>query len=206
MKERWLIFCRTVGANGLTRALFEILEAMYAHPRRLYHNLEHIRACFQLLDEVGGAEEPVSLELALWLHDCLYEPGRPDNETLSAQVAGVFGRELRLGPGTVQRTQELILATRHSRETNGLIGDVALIADIDLGILGAADEVYDRYAAAIRVEFGHLPDEVYRKCREGFLRSLLARKAIYRTDRIFVRLEAKARANIEREIMGLEMR
>ncbi|MCC6677645.1 MAG: hypothetical protein IT436_10920 [Phycisphaerales bacterium] len=206
MRERWLTFCRAIGADGPARALFETIEAMYAHPRRMYHNLDHIRDCLDVFDDVGGAEEPISLELAIWLHDCIYEPGRPDNESMSAEVAVMFGRELGLSPAVVARVQDLILATRHTAESEPGTGDAGLIADIDLSILAAPPEAYDRYAAAIRVEFGFAPDEDYRKGREAFLRALLAKPEIYRTDIFRVRCESKARANIEREILGLEMK
>lgn len=206
MQERWLTFCRGIGAEAPAPALFETMEALYAHPRRVYHNLDHIRDCLDLFEEAGGAEEPVSLELALWLHDCIYQPGRPDNEAMSAKIAAMFGRELALGEGVVRHVQDLILATHHSDPGPGPGRDAALIADIDLAILGAPEDEYDRYAAAIRVEFGFAPDEDYRKGREGFLRTLLARPRIYRTDLFRIRCEAKARANIEREILGLEMK
>lgn len=206
MRDRWLSFCGSIGAEGPARALYETIEALYAHPRRMYHNLDHIRECLDIMDEVGSADEPVGLELAIWLHDCIYEPGRPDNEPLSAEVAIMFGHELGLSDDLVKRVQALILATRHSAPPGPGQGDDDLIADIDLAILAAEPENYDRYAAAIRVEFGFAPDEQYRKGREGFLRSLLARERIYQTDHFRVRAESRARGNIEREILGLEMK
>lgn len=206
MRERWVTFCGSLGAGGPARAMYETIEALYSHPRRMYHNLDHVGDCLEVFDEFGGAQEPVSVELALWLHDCIYEAGRVDNESMSAEVAAMFGRELSLSPPVVVRVQDLILATRHAGEARRLEGDAALMADVDLAILAAPQEEYDRYAAAIRVEFGFAPDEDYRKGREGFLRTLLARPEIYHTDRFRVRCEAKARGNIEREILGLEMK
>lgn len=205
MREQWLTFCRGLGVEARAQALYETIEALYAHPRRMYHNLDHIRECLDAFERVGGAEEPVGVELAIWLHDCIYEPGRSDNESLSAEVALMFARELGLSGPLAARVQKLILATRH---TSGVVltGDEALIADVDLAILAAEPDDYDRYAAAIRVEFGFAPNETYRTGREAFLRSLLARPEIFRTDHFRVQAEHRARENIEREILSLEMK
>lgn len=56
----------------------------------------------------------------------------------------------------------------------------ALLCDADLAILAADPAGYDTYAAAVRWEYAHLPNEVFRAGRAAVLRSLLGRPALYR--------------------------
>ena len=60
-----------------------------------------------------------------------------------------------------------------------LYGDAALVCSIDLAILGAEPRRYGRYEAAVRREYGYVPEEVYREGRRRFVRALLERPAIY---------------------------
>jgi len=62
--------------------------------------------------------------------------------------------------------------------------------------------VYDQYKAAIRAEYRIYPDILYRKGRKKVLEHFLERDQIYYTS-VFQAREEKARANLERELMGL---
>src|SRR5262249_16569257 len=59
---------------------------------------------------------------------------------------------------------------------------------------------YDRYAAAIREEYGHVPDDAFRAGRAAVLRHLLDLPVLYRTPELRDRWQAAAPANLHREL------
>src|SRR5688500_2160356 len=66
------------------------LAARYAAPHRAYHGIDHIAALARLFTEVErgpGWRAPLEVQLAMLFHDAIYEPGRPDNEDRSADLA-----------------------------------------------------------------------------------------------------------------------
>jgi predicted metal-dependent HD superfamily phosphohydrolase len=71
-------------------------------------------------------------------------------------------------------------------------------------ILGAGDERFDEYDAAIREEYSFVPIDTYRERRAEILKSFLARPRIYLTDDYHSRLDRLARANLQRAIDRLE--
>lgn len=163
----------------------------------MYHVLAHV---LDSLAELGRsrdlARDADAVRAALWFHDAVWEPSRPDSEAASAALA-----EAALAGGAVpemrrQSVQRLILATRH----DGLAAepDCRLIADIDLAILGADPRTYDRYEGAVRREYGHLSARQFASGRAAFASGMLARPRIYGTARYFRRLEVAARANLAR--------
>jgi predicted metal-dependent HD superfamily phosphohydrolase len=202
MRDRWTQLCRRLGAAGDPDLLFELLSALYSHPPRAYHNLGHISACLAAHDDVrDAAADADAVEFALWLHDAVYFPGRPDNETRSADVADMCLIHLRAEPRRVAPVRGLILATRHTGAP--LQGDAALVADIDMSILAAPPEAYARYATAIRAEYADLDDDAFHAGRAAFLRKLLARPALFYSDLLHQRLEDRGRRNVADEVARL---
>lgn len=159
--------------------------------------LPHVLACLDELNRSRDlAEDADAVRAALWFHDAVWEPARSDNEAASATLAdaalsaaGVPGRRRRA-------VRALILATHHDGIADD--PDARLIADIDLTILGAGPDDYDRYERAVRREYGQLSDEAFAAGRAAFAAGMLARPRIYATARYFRRLEAAARANLAR--------
>ncbi len=202
MRDRWIALCRRIGGGGDAEALFILLEGLYANPPRAYHNLGHIAACLGVLDRHRGlATDPDSVEFALWLHDCVYEPMRKDNEERSARTAALFARELHAPAGFADALASLIDATRHTGAA--LACDAALVADIDMSILASPAAEYDAYAGAIRREYALVPDAEYRAGRAAFLQGLLGGRAIFHTAMLKSMSEAAARENIARELLTL---
>jgi predicted metal-dependent HD superfamily phosphohydrolase len=173
------------------------LVARYAEPWRVYHVLDHVLACLgELTRSRHLAEDADAVRVALWFHDAVWEPARPDNEAASALLADAA---LSAGgiPGPRRRAvRALILATRHDHVAGS--PDARLIADIDLAILGADPDDYGRYERAVRREYGQLSDEAFAAGRAAFAQGMLARPRIYATERYFRRLEAAARSNLAR--------
>lgn len=175
------------------------LIAAYQAPNRHYHNLAHIEDCLAALstvEDLSAADRNV-LTQAIWWHDVVYDPTRSDNEERSAElaetsVAGDIGNEV----GRLIR-----LTKTHRVEPGDRLG--ALLVSIDLSILGADRPRYEAYAAAIRREYAHVPDEAYRSGRSDVLRRFMAMPAIY-PDAAFARTyDRHARDNIGWELASL---
>ena len=145
-------------------------------------------------------DDPAAL-LAAVLHDVVYEPTRSDNEEASARYAARVLAHLEAA--VVGRTCELVLATKAHDTCRPGDRSCAALLDADLAILGAPAERYERYAAAIREEYGHVPEEAFRAGRRAVLEGFLARDRLFLTDDVHERLDAAARANLRREITRL---
>lgn len=172
------------------------LIAAYSEPHRRYHGLGHVD---WLLGEARRrAAVIVDAELmgfAIWFHDAVYDPRRGDNEELSA---GWAARALPPGQRT-QRVAELIRMTKN-HAVGEAVGDAALFLDMDIAILGASSDVYEKYAADIRAEYGHVSDAAFAAGRSAFLEAQLNRQRIFRTDLYEREHGATARANMAWEI------
>ena len=183
----------------------ERLEAAYADPSRGYHDLRHLaEVCVRVreLTEEGGAPcDRVAVLLAAWFHDAVYD-GRPEPEDRSAAWAEDELPALVTDPGTVAEVARLVRLTETHRpddaDANGCV-----LSDADLGILAAPRERYDEYAADVRREYPHVPDDAFRAGRATILRDLLAKDHLFHTAYARRRWEADARANVERELAAL---
>jgi predicted metal-dependent HD superfamily phosphohydrolase len=80
---------------------------------------------------------------------------------------------------------------------------MALLQDIDLSILGADAELYDRYEGWIRQEYDFVPGAAFRKGRSAVLRSFLDQPVLYHTAELSERLEVSARDNLSRALVEL---
>ena len=80
---------------------------------------------------------------------------------------------------------------------------MALLQDIDLSILGADAELYDRYEGWIRQEYDFVPEAAFRTGRSAVLRSFLGQDVIYHTVELRERLEVSARDNLSRALVEL---
>jgi predicted metal-dependent HD superfamily phosphohydrolase len=207
LRAKWLDLCRRVcthddveGDGALT---FGMIETLYAHPERAYHNLGHVDVCLGVFEGVRLlAEDREAVEFALWMHDCVFDAARPDNEARSADASGMLAALLGARPGFAERVRELIMVTRHDRTPRG--GDEAVISDVDLSILGATPDAYAEYRRAIRAEFAFASEEQFAHGRHAFLGRMLDRDRIYATGLFRDELEARARENMDREMREIE--
>jgi predicted metal-dependent HD superfamily phosphohydrolase len=160
------------------------------------------------LAEFRGArrltENPAEVEMALWLHDVIYDPKGRGNEEKSADFAREFCREARAGDLFERRVGELILATKHN--TAPASEDARLVVDIDLAIFGQGEERLWRYEREVREEYGFVPEEVFRSKRAEILGMFLKRDRIYSTDFFFAKYEGQARENLTKSIAKLRER
>jgi predicted metal-dependent HD superfamily phosphohydrolase len=193
--------CPDASPGGAELA-YLVLESLYAHgggSPRLHHTLRHVAECLEALDAAREeAEYADEVEFALYAHDAVYDARRKDNEARSAAVAAMLLHDLGAPAEVNERVCGLIEATAHTRVGPGR--DERLIVDADLSILGSEAGRYDEYAVAIRKEFAHADDALYRAGRCAFLRAMLARERVFALGAMRDRYEAAARRN-----MGVEL-
>lgn len=169
----------------------------YREPQRHYHTLAHIAQCLGMFDQCKSlADNPDALELAVWFHDAIFEPGKPDNEKRSADLYlqlsdGVHDAATR---GLVKR---LIMATLHDGAS--LADDDAIyMVDIDLSSFGLSWDDFLQDSQNLRRESADLSDAEYYRRTTSFQNCLLAKERFYQSDYFAERLESQARANLAR--------
>lgn len=195
---------RSLNALGIEPRvdIFDELATAYDEDSRFYHTHEHIDVCLtEFNNHRHLAQNPAELEIALWFHDAIYDTHRNDNEERSAHwVAEYLGSE-GAAPEAIARICAAILATKtHATASD----DIALLIDIDLGILGAPEPIFEAYDRAIRQEYAWVSRDRYRRERSRILQSFLDRGCIFKTKEIQKDLEGKARANLSRKVRELK--
>jgi predicted metal-dependent HD superfamily phosphohydrolase len=218
-ERRWLEFLDSlVRASGLpagsARAadgapeVYLELDRRYREPHRHYHAWPHILACLGELEAARPlSPHPQALELAIWFHDAMYEPGAPDNEDKSARLARAAAGRLGLPGALAAEAGALILVTRHLGGEPDSPGacreDMALMLDIDLAVFGQPWEAFAAYEEGIGREYQAMPPELHRERRKRILQSFLDRPHIYLTGAFRDRYEEKARENLRLSIARL---
>lgn len=187
-------------------ALGAELVDRWGEAHRHYHGRSHLLAVLEALDQLLphagrplGRGEHDALVLAAWFHDAVYEgvPGR--DERTSAALA----RERLAAAGIPQRVvaevERLVLLTLdHAAAPGDLPG--ALLLDADLAVLGATPDAYAAYAAGVRREYAHVPEERFAAARQRVLEDLWRRQPVFRTPAAQRRWGARAARNLEGEI------
>ena len=182
----------------------EDLLARWAEPQRRYHTTDHLIAVLDRIDELAvHAADPDVVRLAAWFHDAVYLPERSTNEERSARLAERALPEAGVPAGAVSEVARLVLLTvTHDPEPGDRNGEV--LCDADLAVLAGAPQDYASYAAAVREEYGFVPDDAFREGRAAVLRHLLGLPRLFRTPEGRDRWEQAARHNLatELELLG----
>jgi predicted metal-dependent HD superfamily phosphohydrolase len=199
LASRWLAAWSALGLPVPDGAGFTEILARYREPQRAYHTDQHLIECLDWFDRVSDrADEPHAVEMALWYHDAVYWPRRSDNEQASADLAAAHLRAAGAAAALVARVAALIMCTVHRAEPPP--GDAALLADIDLAILGAPPARYAEYEAQIRREYSWVPELLFRRRRAEILQAFLARPRLYATAVFGEQRERQARINLTESI------
>lgn len=195
------LLARHTSDPGTAHAGAELLAA-WSEPHRRYHSVGHLRDILDHVEELAGyADDADAVRLAAWYHDAVYA-GRPDDEERSAQRAEQDLSRLGLAPQLVDEVARLVrLTINHTPAAGDHNGEV--LSDADLAALAVPRERYVRNTAAIRAEYTHIPDEVFRKGRMQVLVSLLEGPGVFRTDYARREWEATARENLRAEFATL---
>ncbi len=191
----------------LPQEQLDALQAAYAAPPRAYHNFQHVQEVLRHYHEVAagpGWRQPAEVGLAVLYHDAIYEAGRRDNESRSAQLAVAHVERWWPTSGIdASRVVELIeLTARHgSLQPTDVDDEAALFLDCDMAILGAEPALFDAYDRGITAEYrGHVPAWLFKLNRRRFLKALLARPRIYLSDFFHQRYDVQARRNLRRAV------
>ena len=194
--------CSLPDSGADPTAVWETLIESYNEPWRQYHTAEHLCHCLQELDLASTLmEDPQAVELALWFHDIVFQPGAADNEEKSARLfersaAGHFK------PDLAKKVSVLIHTTVHRdppQEENA-----RYLCDIDLSSLALPWAQFLTDSAALRAEHSGTADAPFYCAKISFLSSLLDRSAIFLTEFFRSRHEHAARENIRRYITELQ--
>ncbi|MFC5835131.1 metal-dependent phosphohydrolase [Nonomuraea insulae] len=198
------------GGSPASQAVRAELIARWSEPHRRYHDRTHLAAVLTAIDRLtdnqddGPADEicdGVAVRLAAWFHDAIYD-GRPGwDEERSAQLAQSLLPRCGVHAGRVAEVARLVRLTAAHDTLQPGDRNGAVLCDADLAILGAPG--YPAYARAIRQEYAHIPDELFRTGRAQVLRRLLATPSLYRTRQARELWEERARANMTAELAAL---
>jgi predicted metal-dependent HD superfamily phosphohydrolase len=197
------------GRLGVARdtgmAMADALRVQYDRWPRRYHDARHLLACVCAAESVRTLMPSADAAVfALWFHDAVYRPWRGDNEARSAVQAQRAARRLGLGAAFAEQVGALVLATAHLAGSAPIADPAAAwVLDIDRGILGAVPALYDRYERDVRREHFFVTPARWRRRRAAVLRHFLEQPRIYRTAHFGARLEAPARANLQRALDAL---
>ncbi len=185
--------------------LFSELIEMYEQEGRYYHNLKHIERMLSFLERrVDRIEDWVSIQLAVWFHDCIYDIHDSKNEERSADFARKRLSDLGISEDLVEKVADLILLTKkHEITTKYFNYDTKIFLDSDLISLGGSFEEYSKIFERIKKEYSEIPSEVFKNGRRVFLQSILSKPRIFYTDEMFVEFEQDARRNLEKELVNL---
>jgi predicted metal-dependent HD superfamily phosphohydrolase len=83
-QQRFVELCaRMAVPERDARMVHADLAKRYGEAHRHYHTLVHVDRMLGLLDETGLGNDRI--ELAIWFHDCVYDPLASDNEAASAR-------------------------------------------------------------------------------------------------------------------------
>jgi predicted metal-dependent HD superfamily phosphohydrolase len=207
LRQRWhQLLAPFAPPADAVEPVWRLLADAYSGPERHYHDLTHVRHVLDVLEAFRTPEHhAAALDLAAWFHDAVYDPRAADNEERSAALAADCLGRLGVPAEVRQEVGRLILLTK-THQTGLGDPDGQFLLDADLAILGAAPEVYRRYAAAVRREYAWVPDADFRAGRARVLQLFLRRDHIYQTVPLRAALEAAARRNLEQELADLTAR
>lgn len=193
-----------LGADrNLAKSWFDRLERCYSEPHRRYHTFQHLEECLEELDEIEGEEERLALiEVALWFHDAVCQPGAATNAALSASLAREFLLECQASESVMEFVRDMIMATKDHRAMDD--PDAAIMIALDLNIFARSPQRFAAYEKQVREECAAVPEEIYRSQRLAWLQGFLDRPVIYESETMRDIYEEQARFNLENAILLLK--
>jgi predicted metal-dependent HD superfamily phosphohydrolase len=203
--ERWRTACRGAGATasdaGIDDAGRDLLRR-WAEEHRRYHDTTHLLAVLDVVDDCAG---PDRVRLAAWFHDAVYDPRAAGdaNEQASAALAADVLAGLGVPAAVTADVARLVLVTAGHAPTPG-DADSELLCDADLAVLAQTPQRYAEYAARIRQEYAHVPDEVFRAGRAHVLCTLLALPSLFHHPALPPGWQSQARTNLLAELAALD--
>lgn len=184
-------------------------------PWRTYHNEQHINFLLGKAAEWQRyqTEFPTitqhdweAIKESIWWHDIVYNIWNPAkaNETESAIQAVNTLRNMYL-PNVLKMVYKAIMATAYHLDDQELTDEdmvTKVMLDVDMAGFGEEYQIVKINSTNVLTEAYMVVGDTARllQNRVKFLTKLLERKRIFYTDYFFATYEAKARANIKRQI------
>ncbi|MDG5807061.1 hypothetical protein P9869_31230 [Streptomyces ossamyceticus] len=206
LEDRWLqalLPARDGACHPNPQPYAANLIKRWSEPQRKYHTLDHLTAVLDRVDVLEEyAADPALVRLAAWFHDAVYLPERSTNEERSARLAERALPEAGVPAEKVAEVARLVrLTVTHDPADDDSNGQV--LCDADLAILASPPDAYAAYAAAVRDEYGFVPDDAFHEGRAAVLRHLLTLPRLFRTPYGQREWEERARANLRAELTEL---
>nr|WP_174506259.1 metal-dependent hydrolase [Acinetobacter sp. Marseille-Q1620] len=197
-KMYWEHFARQYLDQIQSRQILNILLEAYNESLRSYHTCQHIVECLELFTQIKNhIDDVVSLELAIWFHDVIYNPQAHDNEEQSADLMKLLCRNA-FGKDVIEKVYGWIIATK--QHTPSQEKDLNYLLDIDLAILGASPKRFAEYEAQIRQEYIRVDREIYQVKRRDVLKSFYQMQPLYQTAFFNDKFEQHAKRNLQNVI------
>ncbi|WP_290698999.1 hypothetical protein [Lacinutrix sp.] len=201
LKTEWYNLASKYCNATLAETLWIEIHNNYTNKTRHYHNLSHIyNMLIQAEDLKPEIQDLEALQFSIWYHDIIYKSSKKDNEEKSALFAEKRLKTINFDENRIKIIKKLIVSTKkHELVLNKNLDNTYLL-DLDLSVLGADWETYQKYIQNIRKEYKIYPDFMYKPGRKKVLLHFLERETLYFTETYRNKYEVQARKNLTKEI------
>ena len=213
LRNAFIRAAKGVGATATREELGDAAELLidrWSTAGREFHNLAHLTATLQRVDELASAaQSPDAVRLAAWYHGAVFAADAADayagrggeQNPASAEVARAELTALGVPPLAANHVASLITTLlRHQPPAGNL--DASVLVDADLAMLADDPQEFRLYAAAVRAEYAHIPDCDFVAARIAIIDRLLSRDRLYTTS-AGAHWETAARQNLMGERVRL---
>ncbi len=194
-QDYWALTAKQLRLDDDTTQEFHAsLYDAYSEVQRHYHSIQHIVECLEYFHQIKiYLDDTLSVELAIWFHDVIYNPQAHDNEQQSADCMQRMLESV-LGAEQTAKIYVWILATKAHAPTADT--DLAYLLDIDLAILASDPMRFAEYERQIQQEYAWVEPSLYVKKRQQVLRHFLETQPLYQTPFFQKRYERQAKQNL----------
>ena len=194
-QDYWALTAKQLSLDeDTTQNFYASLYDGYSEVQRHYHSIQHIVECLEHLHQIKThLDDTLSVELAIWFHDVIYNPQAHDNEQQSADYMQRMLENV-LGAEQIAKIYAWILATKAHAPTADT--DLAYLLDIDLAILASDPMRFAEYERQIQQEYAWVEPSLYVKKRQQVLRHFLETQPLYQTPFFQKRYERQAKQNL----------
>jgi predicted metal-dependent HD superfamily phosphohydrolase len=203
--ELVVIWQRHLGTGRESAHWFDTVLGMHRAPGRYYHDVRHVTWVVRHITAISsrhGASDEGAIVAAGFFHDAVYDPTRTDNETESAALADRALIEIGWQAPRRDAVAAMVIATA-DHDVDAADADTQVLLAADLAVLASEPARYGDYTIAVRKEYGHVSDDVWRVGRAAVLHSLLDRPRLFAPRLQLGEWERRARANITSELAQL---
>ena len=194
-QDYWALTAKQLSLDDDTTQKFHAsLYDAYSEVQRHYHSIQHIVECLEHFHQIKThLDDTLSVELAIWFHDVIYNPQAHDNEQQSADYMQRMLENV-LGAEQIAKIYAWILATKAHAPTADT--DLAYLLDIDLAILASDPMRFAEYERQIQQEYAWVEPSLYVKKRQQVLKHFLEKQLLYQTPFFQKRYERLAKQNL----------